>query len=124
MGGSANKDMEIQKLKNELSVVNAQLQAKDEEISGLRSDASRSQEETSSASNDYAAGTEKKEVKSRPTMKQIQKALKNAGYDPGSIDGRYGKKTKDAIKDFQKSKNLKPDGKVGKRTWRSLRKYL
>ena len=124
MGGSANKDMEIQRLKNELSVMNAQLQSKDEEIAGLRSDSARAQEEINSSSNDYAAAAENKEVKSRPTMKQIQKALKNAGYDPGSIDGRYGKKTKDAIKDFQRAKNLKSDGKVGKKTWRLLRKYL
>ena len=56
--------------------------------------------------------------------KDIQRALKNAGFDPGSIDGKLGPKTKQAIIDFQKEKGLKPDGKVGPRTWSELEKYL
>jgi len=67
---------------------------------------------------------ENREVKSRPSVKQIQKALKNAGYNPGSIDGKFGRQTREAIKDYQRANNLKPDGKVGKKTWKSLRKYL
>jgi len=31
---------------------------------------------------------------------QIQHALKNFGYDPGTIDGRLGKNTRKAIKEF------------------------
>ena len=60
----------------------------------------------------------------RPTVKQIQAALKNAGFDPGSIDGKIGPRTRQAIKDFQKSKGLVPDGVVGPKTWTSLGKYL
>lgn len=56
--------------------------------------------------------------------KDIQKALKNAGFDVGTIDGKIGPKTKKAIEDFQKSKNLKVDGKVGPKTWAELEKYL
>jgi peptidoglycan hydrolase-like protein with peptidoglycan-binding domain len=64
------------------------------------------------------------EVKSRPSIKQIQIALKNAGYNPGYIDGRMGRQTKDAIKAFQKDNNLVTDGKVGKETWNLLKEYL
>jgi peptidoglycan hydrolase-like protein with peptidoglycan-binding domain/predicted small secreted protein len=124
MGGSGQKDMEIQKMRNQISVMNSQLQAKDEEIAGLRSDAGRAQEEMVTSSNDSAASGEDREVKSRPTIKQIQKALKNSGHYSGSVDGHYGKQTKEAVKDFQKANNLKPDGKVGKKTWRALRKQL
>jgi len=56
--------------------------------------------------------------------KDIQRALKNAGFDIGTIDGKIGPKTKKAIEDFQKSKGLKVDGKVGPKTWAELEKYL
>ena len=60
----------------------------------------------------------------RPTAKEIQTALKNAGYDPGSMDGKIGPRTRQAIKDFQKSKGLVPDGVAGPKTWASLGKHL
>jgi len=56
--------------------------------------------------------------------KDIQRALKNAGFDAGAIDGKIGPRTKKAIEDFQKSKGLKVDGKVGPKTWAELEKYL
>jgi peptidoglycan hydrolase-like protein with peptidoglycan-binding domain len=60
----------------------------------------------------------------KPTTKDIQAALKNAGFDPGSFDGKMGPRTRQAVKDFQKSKGLVPDGAVGPKTWASLSKYL
>jgi murein L,D-transpeptidase YcbB/YkuD len=54
----------------------------------------------------------------------IQKALKNAGFYTGEIDGKIGPKTIEAIKEFQGKNNLKVDGKVGPKTWEDLRKYL
>jgi peptidoglycan hydrolase-like protein with peptidoglycan-binding domain len=60
----------------------------------------------------------------KPTTKEIQTALKNAGFDPGSFDGKIGPRTRQAIKDFQKSKGLVPDGVVGPKTWVNLSKYL
>ncbi len=65
-----------------------------------------------------------KKAEFRPTTKEIQTALKNAGFDPGSFDGKMGPRTRQAIKDFQKSKGLVPDGVVGPKTWASLGKYL
>ena len=56
--------------------------------------------------------------------RQIQTALKNAGYDPGTIDGKLGQKTKKAIKDFQTANGLKADGKVGPKTWAKMSTYL
>ena len=67
-------------------------------------------------------GSQKAEF--RPTVKEIQTALKNAGFNPGSFDGKIGPRTRQAIKDFQKSKGLVPDGAVGPKTWASLGKYL
>ena len=56
--------------------------------------------------------------------KDIQAALKNAGFYTGAIDGKIGPKTKSAILEFQKAKALKVDGKVGPKTWAELEKYL
>jgi len=58
------------------------------------------------------------------SVKDIQTALKNTGFYNGAIDGKLGPKTKKAIEEFQKSKGLKADGKVGTKTWAELQKYL
>ena len=63
-------------------------------------------------------------VSSKPTSEQIQTALKNAGYYYGPIDGKIGRTTEAAIETFQASNDLKPDGKVGPKTWEILSKYL
>jgi murein L,D-transpeptidase YcbB/YkuD len=58
------------------------------------------------------------------TKKQIQQALKNAGYYDGKVDGKIGPKTKTAIREFQKNMGLKDDGVAGKNTKEKLLKYL
>lgn len=57
-------------------------------------------------------------------MRDIQQALKNAGYYDGKIDGVKGKGTKKAIKEFQKANGLTADGVVGRRTWEALSSHL
>lgn len=59
-----------------------------------------------------------------PTGKEIQSALKNAGFYSGNIDGAIGTQTKEAIKKFQAANNLNPDGSVGSRTWEKLSEHL
>lgn len=56
--------------------------------------------------------------------KDIQSALKGAGYYKGSVDGKIGPTTKSAIKAFQKDHGLDADGVVGKGTWNKLKVYL
>ena len=63
-------------------------------------------------------------LKTKDRIKQIQIALKKAGFYQGEIDSKIGPKTKKAIIDFQRSKRLKPDGVVGLKTWEELSKYL
>ncbi len=58
------------------------------------------------------------------TNKELQRALKVAGYYNGSIDGHVGKNTRHAIKEFQKANDLKVDGIVGRNTRALLIKYL
>ncbi len=60
----------------------------------------------------------------KPTTKQIQQALKNAGFYNSKIDGDIGPRTKKSIEDFQSKMGLKVDGKVGAKTWKVLAGYL
>ncbi len=59
-----------------------------------------------------------------PNAREIQTALKKAGYYKGEVDGQIGSKTKDAIKKFQQANSMNPDGVVGSRTWQLLSRYL
>ena len=43
----------------------------------------------------------------------VQTKLKRWGYYSGSVDGIYGSKTKQAVKDFQRKNGLAVDGIVG-----------
>lgn len=54
------------------------------------------------------------------SVAQLQELLRNAGFDPGPIDGIFGTRTQSAVIAFQKSKNLVPDGIVGIMTWTAL----
>lgn len=55
---------------------------------------------------------------------EIQKALAEAGFYKGSVDGVVGSKTKEAIRKFQEANNLKVDGVCGPKTWEKLKAYL
>lgn len=65
-----------------------------------------------------------KEVEGIPSNKDIQTALKNAGFYNDEIDGKIGTKTRQAIMEFQEQNGLKVDGVVGKNTWDLLSRFL
>jgi peptidoglycan hydrolase-like protein with peptidoglycan-binding domain len=56
--------------------------------------------------------------------KEVQKALTNANYYTGAIDGKLGSGSQKAIKEFQKDHGLQADGIIGKKTWDALKSYL
>ena len=62
-------------------------------------------------------------VSVKPSTRNIQQALKNSGFYQGSLDGKMGPITKEAIKEFQRVHGLKDDGVVGKQTWAQLSTY-
>jgi SpoIID/LytB domain protein len=47
------------------------------------------------------------------SVRELQVFLKAIGYAPGPVDGVYGSKTANAVKNFQTSRNLPADGIVG-----------
>ena len=54
------------------------------------------------------------------SVREIQQALKDKGFDPGAIDGVWGRKTIEAVKRFQSEQRLTADGIVGRRTRAAL----
>ncbi len=123
--GRKQKDLEIQGLKNQVSVLESQIQSKDEELNSLRDQLAKAPVQEKEVT--IVKRGKKRvigEVKSRPNVKQIQVALKNAGYEPGSIDGKMGKQTKEAVIAFQKAHNLTANRKVGHKTWSLLKEHL
>ena len=111
-----NQDFEIQGLKNKVSALEAELSAKDEELNSLKESVVKAPEQPVVAN--------AVEVRPQPKTKDIQLALKNAGYYSGNLNGKMNKQTRRAIKAFQKANNLPTDGKVGKQTWNILADYL
>jgi peptidoglycan hydrolase-like protein with peptidoglycan-binding domain len=53
-------------------------------------------------------------------VKQLESRLKQLGFNPGKIDGKFGSSTAKAVRRFQKAFNLQADGIVGKKTWKAL----
>ena len=58
------------------------------------------------------------------TIRQIQCLLAYLGYDPGTIDGAYGPKTRVAVQAFQQAEGLDPDGIAGPQTQARLREAV
>ena len=107
----------------QLTTMQSQIQAKDQEIQDLRYQLDSRQQ---ALSNNFTSGSSDKKNILRAagaTPVELQKALLRAGYDPGPIDGRLGKKTRSAVKAFQKKNSLTADGVVGEKTWAALKSY-
>lgn len=107
-----NNDLEIQGLRNQVLALEAQLKEKDSEISSLKEAPVKSYETSTTYSEQIA------------DPKDIQTALKNAGFYKGAVDGKLGKGTRRAIRNFQRANNLPVDSKVGLKTWEVLKEYL
>jgi lysozyme len=54
------------------------------------------------------------------TTRDLQTLLARLGFDPGGIDGQWGKKTEGAVKAYQAARGLFPDGIVGPKTRAAL----
>ncbi len=50
----------------------------------------------------------------------LQTKLRDRGFNPGTVDGIFGRDTKQALIAFQRSVGLSPDGIAGKNTWAAL----
>ena len=116
-----NDELQNQGLRNKIMALESQLNEKDNEINSLKESMAKGNEAPEASSEKVSKVSQGKE---HPTTKQIQIALKNAGYYRGVVDGNMGKNTRQAVREFQKANNLPVDGKVGKKTWAALKDYL
>jgi len=107
---------QTQELQNRINLLERELMARNEQIRSLERELSRKEREV--------RRTREARVTPSPTPKRIQRALRNAGFYRGPIDGKIGPKSREAIKAFQRANGLTPDGIVGRRTWPKLSKYL
>jgi peptidoglycan hydrolase-like protein with peptidoglycan-binding domain len=53
-------------------------------------------------------------------VEELQKKLLGQGISPGPVDGVFGSKTEDAVKQFQTRQGLKVDGIAGLKTFTAL----
>lgn len=79
----------------------------------------------------HKEGAEEKEIigevlplESNPTIEEVQAILDLYGYDPGSVDGVLGHRTRDAIKRFQEDNGLEPTRFVDQNTWQKLKTFV
>ena len=49
-------------------------------------------------------------------IRMAQKHLKEAGFDPGPIDGQFGQKTAQAVREYQRSNGLPATGRLDEPT--------
>ncbi len=98
-----------------ISELEKKVQEKDDEIHTLQAKLEETQR---------TEPTIKKASAAKATTKQIQTALKNAGFYSGPVDGKIGQMTKTAVKEFQKANGLKEDGVVGQQTWSKLSEHF
>ena len=54
----------------------------------------------------------------------LQTALRNAGFNPGPLNGTYNESTRQAVIAFQRSRRLNPDGIAGPRTLSALAPFF
>ncbi|OPZ69911.1 MAG: Spore cortex-lytic enzyme precursor [Firmicutes bacterium ADurb.Bin467] len=53
-------------------------------------------------------------------VRKVQQRLVQYGYVTGTPDGKYGERTRDAVKEFQRKNGLLVDGRVGPKTAAAL----
>jgi len=116
MGPQTRKALEAFQRKNNISVTG---KADSKTLTELR-------KQIAARAKDIRPIVKKKDVAAQKVsynIKTIQSLLKNAGFYKGEIDGKMGPETVRAIKQFQRSKNLKESGVINVKTWEELKKY-
>lgn len=53
-------------------------------------------------------------------VRNVQQTLADRGFDPGRVDGRWGPRTQQALRDFQRDQNLQASGRPDDRTLAAL----
>lgn len=54
------------------------------------------------------------------TVRQVQEALNQQGYDVGQVDGAWSQQTAQALQNFQRAQGLEPTGQLNQNTLSAL----
>ncbi len=57
---------------------------------------------------------------SSSTVREAQRALQQQGFNPGPVDGIYGRQTASAVQDFQRSHNMQATGRLDRQVLQAL----
>ena len=99
------RDQELAQLRDELAAEHDARQALERRLGG-----------TAAAGSTASAGA--------MTVREVQQALQRAGFDPGPIDGKMGRRTREALRNFQQAQGLVADGRIGPQTIGRLKAYM
>ena len=123
--GKYNKDM---------NMLHSQVQLVQSDVENLRTGQQKIEDDVTEVAKAKAAGagsgvSVSGDIYRTPSgftlpSRDIQRALKNAGYYNGPFDGKIGSGTRAAIKQFQEDQGLSADGVCGRRTWSKLAPFL
>lgn len=116
------KDQEVSEL--QLQVKELTNQVKGLEDVSLNEPIEEYVPQTKKSSQSMVGFKNKQIIRVSASSQDVQMALQRAGYYEGDIDGKIGRKSREAIVEFQKEHDLKADGIVGKQTWTALQHYL
>ncbi len=123
--GSKAKETEaikaqVASLESQLNTVNQRIEEVSQRQGALEANLQAAQ---ASQATQTESGSPRKAASSL-NHRQVQLALKTAGFYAGPVDGKLGPQTKEAVKAFQRSNGLTPDGTVGSKTASLLSRYL
>ena len=130
LGGCAGQQrytQQINSLKSDVGVLDQRVSQL--ERAGLKEPSAsewptNAQTSAAATTSETTAAQHKGDVSAKPSKRDIQLALKNAGFYQGSVDGKLGPHTREAIRKFQTANGLKADGVAGRQTWDKLSVYL
>jgi murein L,D-transpeptidase YcbB/YkuD len=107
---------------NQVAQLQNEIQAKDQQIQDLQYQVESSQQAIKTNFSRHGRADKKSIIQVDGVSPiELQKALVRAGYNPGPVDGHIGKKTKAAVRKFQRKHGLPADGFVGEKTWAYLK---
>ena len=119
------RQLRMDELQAQVNSLEDELAKRDEELNRLEKQLEQERVRRAVSERKSKVGkTAKQKQVEKEWIKKVQRALRNAGFDAGPVDGKLGKRTKAAIIEFQTANDLKSDGKVGKKTWQKLSPYL
>lgn len=120
---SASKKPTMSGLNEKVDALERQVRVLQEENSQMQKSL-REQQSLSKQLGKQSVTARKAEQFVAPSNKDIQAALKNAGFYSGEVDGKIGPQTRNAVMKFQEENDLKVDGIVGRSTWELLEQHL